>query len=131
MNCQSQYLFVYGTLLNEQNEFGNYLQNNCEFIGNGKFQGILFDIGDFPGAIENLEEELWVHGKVYELKNFEMVIPILDTFEGFGEGEEIPNLFIRKLIKIILPDKALICWTYIYNRPTNGFRKILSGIYKV
>lgn len=34
------YLFVYGTLLNQQNEFGNYLQKKCELVGEGKLKGL-------------------------------------------------------------------------------------------
>ena len=127
MNCQ--YLFVYGTLLNQQNEFGNFLHKKCELVGEGKFKGLLFNLAESPGAIEAVGNGLWVYGKIYERKDFKNLIKVLDDYEGFGNNQPQPNLFIRKLVNVYLDDKELICWIYLYNLQIIGFTRIESGIY--
>ena len=123
------YLFVYGTLLNQQNEFGNYLQKKCELVGVGKLKGLLFDLGQYPGAIETVDDDHWVFGKIFKLEDFENVIKILDDYEGFGYDQPQPNLFIRKLVQVYQHDKALLCWVYLYNLRLKGYERIESGIY--
>jgi len=44
----SDLLFIYGTLLKDDNEHAVYLKNNSTFYSAGKLKGKLYDIGEYP-----------------------------------------------------------------------------------
>ncbi len=129
MKNVSPYLFVYGTLLDKQNEFGAYLNANCSFYADGKFKGGLYDMGEYPGAIIDNKGSNYVHGKIYQLNNTKQVFKQLDHYEGFGPDEAQPNLFVRELVSVEAADTTVECWVYLYNLPVDGFRMIESGVY--
>jgi len=124
------HLFVYGTLLNGSNPFGAILLANSSFVNHAKFKGNLYDIGEYPGAVAADSEDCWVHGRVFLLNNPEQTLKILDGYEGFGEGQPKPNLFIRALVEVETDEKMLLCWIYLYNLPVHGLRQIVSGRYR-
>ena len=47
---KNAFLFVYGSLLDEDNEIAIYLKNNSTFYSAGKVKGKLYDIGEYPGG---------------------------------------------------------------------------------
>jgi gamma-glutamylcyclotransferase (GGCT)/AIG2-like uncharacterized protein YtfP len=125
----NELLFVYGTLLDAGNEFGRYLINNTTVITTGTFSGRLFDVGEYPGAIIELENDYSIHGSICKL-NSPKAFTILDDYEGFGDDQEQPNLFIRKILPIETADEIIPCWVYLYNLSVNGLTEITSGDYK-
>jgi gamma-glutamylcyclotransferase (GGCT)/AIG2-like uncharacterized protein YtfP len=125
----SNYLFIYGTLLNKQNEFGAYLNRNCSFYADGKFKGRLYDVGEYPGAVLDADGSDYVYGKVYLLNNTDDVLDRLDDYEGFGPEQDQPNLFVRELTNIKTANALIVCWVYLYNLPIDGFKLIASGKY--
>jgi gamma-glutamylcyclotransferase (GGCT)/AIG2-like uncharacterized protein YtfP len=128
-NYQNNYLFVYGTLLDDANEFGAYLKKNLQFFAEGKFNGLLYDIGKYPGAIYHPGGDAYVYGSVLILNDVEKDLTLLDAYEGFGEHEEQPNLFVRELIAVDIGQELLTCWVYLYNRPVEDNIRIVSGRY--
>jgi len=129
MKHSCPYLFVYGTLLDKQNEFGAYLNDNCTFYADGRMPGKLFDLGEYPGAIFTREENRFVHGKIYRLNNPPKKLEVLDDYEGYGPGQAQPNLFVRELTDIEISTGKIACWVYLYNLPVEGCRLIDSGVY--
>ena len=125
----SSYLFVYGTLLSEGNEFAAFLMENSVLYGGGKFKGKLYDIGEYPGAKVELAGDYYVHGQVFLMNKPEMILRRLDDYEGFGEDQPEPNEFIRTLIEVETEDKPINCWAYLYQLPTVGLWHIRSGNY--
>jgi len=123
------YLFVYGTLLNGDNEFAIYLKNNCRFYANGKFKGRLYDVGEYPGAIADNQTKGYVYGGIFLIYDTERVLKQLDDYEGFGPEQEQPNLFVRDIISIDSNNGPLDCWCYLYNLPVEGLPLIASGDY--
>lgn len=122
-------LFVYGTLLLADNEFANYLTRNSAFCCKGKMQGRLYDAGHYPALIIDTKNNYEVRGTVYRLYNTTAVIKQLDFYEGYGEGEEQPYLYIREALPVKTDNGTLTCWVYLYNRPVTGFREIATGDY--
>jgi len=55
----------------------------------------------------------------------------IDDYEGFGEDQEQPNLFIREMAQVETDIGRIDCWVYLYNLPVEGFRGIESGDYTV
>ena len=124
------HLFVYGTLLDNGNTYGAYLQQHCTLLQPGKLRGRLYDMGEYPGAIPDASSEQYVHGSIYLMDEPEKILKIIDDYEGFGDDQEQPNLFIRILTSIETIDGPVECWVYVYNLPVDGLLWIRSGRYK-
>jgi gamma-glutamylcyclotransferase (GGCT)/AIG2-like uncharacterized protein YtfP len=125
----SSYLFVYGTLLDDRNEFGAYLKDNCSFYKKAKFKGKLYDIGEYPGAVPDPHNGAFVFGSIFRMNNSETVLQRLDYYEGFGRDHQQPNEFIRALVEVETGDKPVKCWIYLYNLPVDDLWHIASGDY--
>ncbi|MBS1503578.1 MAG: gamma-glutamylcyclotransferase [Bacteroidetes bacterium] len=122
-------LFVYGTLLDRSNKYGVYLKDNSTHYSNGKVQGRLYDIGDYPGAVLTSGEEEYVYGTILKLTDPEETLIVLDEYEGFGEDLLQPNEFIRVLTSAETALGIMDCWIYLYNLPIDGIKRIVSGQY--
>ena len=123
------HLFVYGTLLNDTNEFAIYLKQHCRFYANGKFNGLLYDIGEYPGAILSADKKNFVHGSIFYISNPDETLKVLDDYEEFGLQYPQPNEFIREIVEITTNYDKVKCWTYLYNQPVKNLRQIASGRY--
>ena len=129
MTQTRNYLFVYGTLLDTGNEFAAYLNNNCSFYTKGKFKGRLYDIGEYPGAVADHDSPGYVYGSIVSIRNPTTVLNQLDDYEGFGDDQQQPDLFIRELMAIETDEGLTDCWIYLYNLPVEGLVLIESGDY--
>jgi gamma-glutamylcyclotransferase (GGCT)/AIG2-like uncharacterized protein YtfP len=121
-------LFVYGTLLSADNEFAGYLKDNSTFYSQGKLKGRLFDIGEYPGAIISTDKDHEITGSVYRLTS-PNALKVIDDYEGYGEGRDQPNLYIRKKLPVQTMEGLVACWVYLYNLSVNGLVEIESGNY--
>jgi len=122
----NNYLFIYGTLLEAQNAFAIYLNENSVFYSKAKFKGRLYDMGDYPGAIDDADG-YDIYGSIVELHDPEEVLKHIDPYEGYGEGQRKPYLFIRKIITAETENGPLDCWVYIYHRSVEGAKQITGG----
>lgn len=123
------YLFVYGTLLDGDNEFAIYLKKHCTFYAKGKFKGKLYDIGEYPGAIADSGYASYVYGSIFMMNDAVSDLRLLDDYEGFGKEQEQPNLFIREVLEINSEKGIINCWCYLYNLSVEGLKLIASGDY--
>lgn len=128
MGAPPQYLFVYGTLLDGQNEFGRYLQTHCSFYSAGKLRGKLYDIGEYPGAVADAGDGSFVYGSIYLLDDIK-VLEKLDDYEGVGGQHPQPNEYVREMVDVEVEAGLLQCWVYIYNWPVERLEEIASGDY--
>lgn len=122
-------LFVYGSLLTDGNEFAGYLHSNAQLIGTGNFKGLLYDVGEYPGAVVSGSGAI-VKGNIYKLANAEKALQILDDYEGFGPNQQQPNLFIRESLPIETDKGQVSCWVYLYNISVVNLPLIPSGNYQ-
>jgi gamma-glutamylcyclotransferase (GGCT)/AIG2-like uncharacterized protein YtfP len=130
MNQKIIFLFVYGTLLDENNSFAAYLRENSVFYCLGKIRGQLYDIGNYPGAVSATGENDFVYGSVYILNDAPIVLGELDDYEGFGNSFAQPNEFVRDLTIVESENGPIECWIYLYNHPAASLKRIKSGKYK-
>jgi gamma-glutamylcyclotransferase (GGCT)/AIG2-like uncharacterized protein YtfP len=122
-------LFVYGTLLNGENESAVYLKTNSRFYSEGKIPGKLYNIGKYPGAVLLPDCKDYIYGRVLQLDHPENAFAIIDDYEGYRADQSIPNEFIR-LISLVETSSAQInCWIYVYNLSISGLKLIKSGRY--
>jgi len=128
---KSEYLFVYGTLLKDFDSYmSKFLDRNSEFIGRGYFNGKLFEISWYPGAVLSEDVSEKVYGHVIRILDKSKTFKILDDYEGIGDSIEHPNEYKRVLIEAYLDSKETInSWVYIYNLPTTSLKLIASGNY--
>jgi gamma-glutamylcyclotransferase (GGCT)/AIG2-like uncharacterized protein YtfP len=129
MEQTNPYLFVYGTLLDNNNSYGAYLQQHCSLLQPGKLKGRLYDIGDYPGAIADVGSDQYVHGSIYLMDEPEKILEFIDDYEGFGDDQTQPNLFIRIQAVIETDTSKVECWVYVYNLPVEHLPRIRSGRY--
>ena len=117
------YLFVYGTLRSQMNDpLHRLLETHAIFVGSGFFQGKLYDIGRYPGAIRSRSNTDRVTGEIYQLSEPRRALEILDEYEG--------RRFRRKLATIVQEDgKSIACWIYLYARSITHRSLIRSGDY--
>ncbi|TFF39587.1 gamma-glutamylcyclotransferase family protein [Mucilaginibacter psychrotolerans] len=120
-------LFVYGTLLQKDNEFGIYLKKHCAFLSAGKIKGRLYDIGEYPGLMFDAAG-YFIHGNIYSVDTDD-VLQVLDAYEGVGPLEDQPNLYQRINCPIVTNDGDKNAWVYVYNLPVEGSPEITSGNY--
>jgi gamma-glutamylcyclotransferase (GGCT)/AIG2-like uncharacterized protein YtfP len=125
----NRYLLVYGTLLQPGNTFAAYLKKHCSFYGEGRFKGLLYDMGQYPGAIFLPAGDNFVYGHIFLMDNAGAVLKVLDDYEGFGTEQPQPNEFIRDIIEIETGAELVKCWVYLYNLPVENFPQIKMGKY--
>jgi gamma-glutamylcyclotransferase (GGCT)/AIG2-like uncharacterized protein YtfP len=126
----NNYLFVYGTLLDDGNEFAIYLKNNCSYYAEGRFKGRLYDIGEYPGAVADSDSAGYIYGSIYVMNNATEALKLLDDYEGFGDEQEQPNLFVRRIIEVETGNELVKCEVYLYNLNVDGLREIEDGNYR-
>ena len=125
------FLFVYGTLRRAANHpLHAVLAQDAEFIGMGAFQGRLYDVGGYPGAVPSEDPTDAVKGEVYVLRDPQRVLRVLDRYEGCGADDAPPTEFRRVRAPITLENGVQVeAWIYLYNWPTHGLTPIPSGDY--
>jgi gamma-glutamylcyclotransferase (GGCT)/AIG2-like uncharacterized protein YtfP len=122
-------LFVYGTLLDADNEYAIYLKDNSRFYAEGQLKGRLYDIGEYPGAILAKVGNEYIYGTILQLDDPGAALQVIDDYEGFDKGQPFPNEFIRVSADIETGAGKITCWVYLYNLPVTGLPWIKSGRY--
>jgi gamma-glutamylcyclotransferase (GGCT)/AIG2-like uncharacterized protein YtfP len=125
----SEYLFVYGTLAsNSEHEMHRHLASNAEYAGEGSFNGQLYRIGPYPGAVPSSNPEDKVFGELYRLDNAEELFVHLDDYEGCGPDDPQPTEFVRRMEAVYLKDGTRSqAWIYLFNRTVADLPRIVSG----
>jgi gamma-glutamylcyclotransferase (GGCT)/AIG2-like uncharacterized protein YtfP len=129
MKLTGSYLFVYGTLLINDNKYAAYLQKHCKLVGEGKTKGKLYDIGEYPGAIIDTNARQFIYGDIYLIDNTENVIHLIDEYEGLAPDEPQPHEYVRTIVNIETSNGSIACWMYLYNWPINNFQEVPGGKY--
>ncbi len=124
------YLFVYGTLLSAiGHPVGNFLRSNTTFVGIGVTQGQLYDLGEYPGLIVNINIKNQVSGEIYQLENH-TVLSQIDQYEGISQYTNSNDEYSRQKVLVKMEKQTdIMAWTYIYVRSLTDKAKIISGDY--
>lgn len=121
-------LFVYGTLRRRHGAHA-LLGRAGRFLGDGVFQGRLYDLGPYPGAVPSGQRGDRVLGEVYRLVGPESVLERLDAYEGCHG----PCARFQRQLKPLAfgHDDRIWCWIYVYMGRTHGLKRIASGEYSL
>ncbi len=126
----SDYLFTYGTLQpgHAPSEIAPAV-DRLEAIGKGFVRGILYDLGDYPGAVLDSSDRK-IFGTVFKLANDSSTLRQLDEYEGFDPKAPDEGLFVRRVHPVELASgQVLKCWIYVYNRKPESGRIHETGVY--
>ncbi|MEI6157312.1 MAG: gamma-glutamylcyclotransferase family protein [Atribacterota bacterium] len=117
---------MYGTLMKKAHSaMSLFLEKFAEYVDEATFQGKLYDLGSYPGAIVSYDSADAVRGEVFRLKNPERSLPVLDQYEG------CPKLYIRQKAEVTLSNrKKMTVWIYLYNCSVKETSYIPSGSYE-
>lgn len=116
------YLFVYGTL-------ASVLDRHvpARFEGTATIDAMLFDLGEYPGAVANGVEKL--EGELWLLSDAESALSKLDEYEGFEPDSPSESLFIRQRSEAYLSNgKRVPAWVYFYNQPPRRAKRIQKWV---
>jgi gamma-glutamylcyclotransferase (GGCT)/AIG2-like uncharacterized protein YtfP len=121
----SEYLFVYGTLgRNVGHEMHAHLVRHAEYAGEGVFNGILYRVAHYPGAVASSNPNDVVHGELYP----DALFAALDPYESCGPNDPKPTKYVR--VATIIHRRggeAVEAWVYLYNHDVTKLARIASG----
>jgi gamma-glutamylcyclotransferase (GGCT)/AIG2-like uncharacterized protein YtfP len=125
------YLFVYGTLRQGSGHpLAALLARRARLLGRGRVAGRLYDLGPYPGMTDPLTGGEQVRGDVYELRDANATLAILDAYEGCGPSDPQPRLYERVLTLATLDGgESLTVWVYVYRGPVADGQHLPSGEY--
>lgn len=107
-------VFVYGTLMKGHGNHRNFLSQS-EFLGSGEITGYaMYEVSSFPGIVPESGEN--VKGEIYEVD--QATLRRLDYLEGEG------SLYNRKQVEVLVKDKLVRAWTYVWNNEVKGTEKV-------
>jgi gamma-glutamylcyclotransferase (GGCT)/AIG2-like uncharacterized protein YtfP len=122
---------VYGTLRDPRaRSLRDQLVRESDFIGRAVFQGLLYDLGAYPGVVPSHHPEDLVSGEVFALRNPELLFEVLDRYEAYNPKDISSSLYIRVKADVVLEEgRKIQSWLYLYNRSVKGVKRIDSGDY--
>ena len=128
----SEFVFFYGTLLPDfvPEAMGDVVAR-LDFYGEGSAPGMLFDLGEYPGAIFGGSSSKRVFGAVFQLPEDSRTLEALDRYEGYEPAAHASSLFVRKRVRVDLATGSTVeSWAYEYNGNPQDARVIASGRYE-
>ncbi len=130
MQKENIYLFVYGSLMSSMEHLMHALLiKEATFIDKAWFQGKLYDLGEYPGAVASNKVSDKVTGELYLLHN-KNIIRTLDRYEGYNEMNVESSLFRREIVPVTLANgTSQQAFIYLYNSRVSDKNLIYSGDY--
>lgn len=106
------------------------LSKRATLVGEATAQGLLFDLGSYPGAVHVAGSGSRIKGELYRLRG-PYALAILDAYEGCGPGDPRPHLFRRQTteVRLVGSGDSLRAWIYWYRGSIDGADPIPSGEY--
>lgn len=131
MGLQPTHLFVYGTLCATfTNPAAVQLRQYSRYVGEGTMPGLLYDLGDYPGAVYLPNGQTLVHGSIYALTNeSDTLLVTLDTYEGISTPPDLTDEYRREAVPVAVTGRDVDCWVYLYNQAIINQYRIDSGDY--
>ena len=125
-----EYLFVYGTLLkNSGHPMAELIKSAGKPVGKAVFNGQLFMVDYYPGAVPSTEKTDRVQGEVYEFEQPDHVFKLLDDYEEFDPNSPATSEFIRKkvTVQLLKNRRSIRVWAYLFNHPVQELQPIETG----
>lgn len=128
-----RHLFVYGTLRDDpRHDMFHVLARSATFIGDGRVNAQLFDLGAYPGIVLSQSPGDVVRGELYRLKPEEVaaILTLLDDYEGLGPDDPQPHEYKREVVRVLLPNgRAISAWAYVLAHKKTSYPRIPAEDY--
>ncbi len=123
------HLFVYGTLMRRGGHpMHRVLADGARFVSEAWFNGRLYQVHHYPGAVASRATDDRVFGELYVLHSPEKTLALLDDYEGCGPGAPQPAEFARSIQHVRRTEGTVVdAWVYLYNWPVGPAPRIVSG----
>ena len=132
----TRHVFVYGTLRRGEQRDINLLRPTPRWIGQASVEGVLYDLGDYPGLVLGIDQhpgQKKVRGEVYEITA--ELEHLLDEIEGVAprpSGEYVKRKIIVELQDSDATDEvaspnAVPCLVYEVNQGRVAGCVVISG----
>lgn len=119
----SELVFVYGTLRRGGSAVDK--MSGAEHLGTATLYGRLHDLGWYPGLVLDPAGGE-VKGDLYAIP--EMLLPVLDRYEGCSVSDSEPHEYQRLLSSVVTSDGALCsAWVYEMQRDISDLPHIECG----
>ena len=120
-------IFVYGTLLSGM-PLSDALAKS-DFIGHGKINGALYDLGHYPG-LKNINGKGIVYGELYAVD--QSTLDKLDQIEGYFPNRPDHSLYLRQQVGVRPFDggSTIKAYSYFYRDRCRATRSITCGDYR-
>lgn len=128
-----KWLFVYGTLLSRSRDLMGremrwQLQRHCLWRRSAMVPGLLFDLGGYPGWVEQRHTNRCVYGELLLLGNAPKVFRWLDPYENFDPLRPIDGEYVREVRRISLHHGETVdAWIYRYRGDRADKRWVSHG----
>jgi pyruvate carboxylase len=121
---------VYGTLRKGVDiPINKKIAKDLEWVGVGSVKGSLYDIGNYPGAVNDRSASV-IKGDVFKLLDPIKTLEILDKYERFYPDNLSKSDYIRKDEMIELESgEQIIAGIYWYNQSVKAKHKITCDDY--
>lgn len=128
-----EYLFVYGTLKSTIHKPVHAIMDRCcDYLGQGTFQGKLYLIDHYPGAVESSDTQDQVHGEIYLIHQHQSLFEALDNYEECSADYPEPHEYQRCQVQVTLEGgKRLNAWIYLYRYPLTDKPLIGKGVFEL
>ena len=104
------------------------LARHGDYVGEATYQGRLYRISHYPGAVPSDDPADRVRGEVYRLRRPIPLLERLDAYEGCGPGFRQPTEYVREGCDVRLATgEILSAWIYLYNRRVDSLRRLPDG----
>lgn len=130
-------LFVYGTLMRgARSALGRgeraRLARESRTLGPATVNGVLFDLGGYPGLVLDSARFAVVHGELLRLHRATATFAWLDVYEGIGfggpGGSSRRDEYARKVAPVHRADGHRVwAWAYVFQGQRRGLNPIPEG----
>ncbi len=129
---ESEYLFVYGTLLSEYGniESHEWVKKFAEPMGKAMMEGKMYMVDYYPGIIPcQSGEKYFVKGELYRLKEPDKLFSLLDRYEEYNPMDPAHSEYVRKKAKVILKSdkQEYEAWVYYFNQSVEDLEFMPKG----
>ena len=125
----SEDLFVYGTLRSgATHRMSRLLAGRARFVDQAIWQGKLYLVRDYPGAVPSDDPLDIVHGEVYRLREPRRLLAELDRYEGCSAAFPAAAEYERRRDSVRLAGGGRRkVWIYIFRHAVKGLPQLKSG----
>ena len=126
----TEYLFAYGLLKKAyySDPLFEVPQLPVTWVGNGKYQGKLYQVAEYPGVIYDRHADWHVAGDIYEVNDAPNFFKEMDLYEMAKPTLEENHMYVRRKRPIKVEDRRIVeCWVYEWDKEVEPSSLIASG----